>query len=76
MTWIVCSVFTGGIFVGVLFLALLIAAKDPEIRPPLPDEAENGRIQRRLASDSGERRIPNTETRTAEQSEGLWQVEC
>jgi len=75
MTWIVCSVFTGGVFVGVVFLALLTAAKDPETRPPLPDEAETGRMQRRLASAPAGRRTLVTEARADEQSEGLPQVE-
>ncbi|WP_155890710.1 hypothetical protein [Desulfuromonas sp. TF] len=52
MIWIVGGVFLGGFLVGVVFMSLLAMARDPETRPSLPDEAETGYLQRRLAPDA------------------------
>jgi hypothetical protein len=52
MIWIVGGVFFGGFFVGVVFMALLSMARDPEPRPSLPDEAKTSYLQRRLAPEA------------------------
>jgi hypothetical protein len=52
MIWIVGGVFLGGFLIGVVFMSLLAMARDPETRPSLPDEAETGYLQRRLAPDA------------------------
>jgi hypothetical protein len=44
MTWIVCGMFIGGFLVGVVLMALLSVARDPETRPSLADEAETGYV--------------------------------
>ena len=52
MIWMIGCVFIGGFLVGVVFMALLCVARDPESRPSLPDEAETGYLQRRLAPEA------------------------
>ena len=46
MIWIIGGVFMGGFLVGVVFMALLSVARDPETRSSLANEAETGYLQK------------------------------
>lgn len=75
MTWIVCSMFIGGILVGLVFSVLLNVAKEPETRPPLPDEAETGPLQRPPAPVHLRRENRTAPERAEGLSEGLRHLE-
>jgi hypothetical protein len=54
MIWMICGVFIVGFLIGVVFMALLAMARDPETRPSIPKEAELGYLQKRLADFAGD----------------------